>query len=194
VLLYQNPDIFRNLYVFKCTTAVLFTSGDRGIVGNYSRSLERGLEEAFSYMAGQPANETAWTGARIQIDGKVVPLRWLKESPNVSLLYLRLPNSRSGGQAYGLHKNRGTLKKLYSNESKTVTTTDASATYTLDSLKSLISVVLKNRKPSEINILNVKSEVDDNSEHADHSVSARLVMEVMKRNNITATLRRYECP
>ena len=58
-LLYQNPDLFHDLYVYKCATTVVFTTGDRGVAGNLSMSLERGLEAAYARMAGVSTNETA---------------------------------------------------------------------------------------------------------------------------------------
>lgn len=193
MLLYQNPDIFHGLYVYKCTTTVLFTSGDRGFVGNYSRSVERGFEAAFAYMTAQPADDNAWETANVQFNGKVVLLRTLKDSPHVQVVYLRLPNGTPDGEGYAASEGES-LKKLYNKEIGSLSATDESATYTLDSLKDLISAMLEKRKATAIRVLDYKTPIpkdreDKDREHADHSVSARLVAEVVEQDNIKATLR-----
>jgi hypothetical protein len=58
-LLYQSPDLFHDLYVYKCVTTFVFTAGDRGVTGNFSASLELGLEAAYAHMVGVATNDTA---------------------------------------------------------------------------------------------------------------------------------------
>jgi hypothetical protein len=58
-ILYQNPDLFHDLYVYKCVTTFVFTAGDRGVTGNFSASLELSLEAAYAHMFGVTTNETA---------------------------------------------------------------------------------------------------------------------------------------
>jgi hypothetical protein len=196
LLLYQNPALFHDLYVFKCTTLVLFTSGDRGIIGNYSRFLERGFEEAVSYMNQQPLNST-WDTSEVQLNGKLVSLHSPRELPHVQVVYLRLPNSAPDGQAYPANDG-GSLKKLYNKKITTLATTDGSAVYTLESLQDLIATIINKRGAGNINVLDYKTVVPEDNEkycdHADHSVSARLVAEVMEKENITTHLRGYETP
>lgn len=193
LLLYQNPALFHDFYVFKCTTAVLFTSGDRGIVGNYSRLLERGFEEAVLYMNRQPLNST-WDTLDVQFNGKLVLLHSPRELPHVQAIYLRLPNATPDGQSYPANDG-GSLKKLFNNEINTLAATDGSAIYTLESLKDLIVTILKKREASDIHVLDYKTPIPEDYEthcdHADHSVSARLVAEVIENENITTHLRGY---
>lgn len=173
---------------------VLFTSGERGTLGNHSRLLERGFEEAMSYMAGEPTDESAWNGTDVQFNGQVVLLRSLVDSPHVQILYLRLPNSMPDGQLYTTI-NKGSLRRLYQKEIQTLISTDGSATYTIDSLKDLISTTLDKRAASEIRILNSKLQVFEDNEndvhdHVYHTISARLVAEVVQRDRIKTNIRR----
>jgi hypothetical protein len=171
---------------------VLFTSGDRGVVGNYSRSIERGLEDAFAFM-GSEQEEPSWTGADVQFNGKVVLLRSLKTWPQVQLVFLRLPDGKPDGLPY--RDDGESLKQLYDKDISSITATDASATYTLDSLKELLATVMKKREANDIRILRhkepVTKELEANHDHMDHLVSSRLVAEVVNRENITANIIAY---
>jgi hypothetical protein len=125
-----------------------------------------------------------------------VLLRTLKEAPHAQVLYLRLPNGTPHGEGYAASGGKS-LQKLYSGEIASLSATDESATYTLDSLKDLISTILQKREANEIRILDHKTllpligETMYERNHADHSVSARLVAEVVQRDNIKGNLQGY---
>jgi hypothetical protein len=190
-LLFQNPDLFHEFYVFKCITTVVFTSADRGIIGNFSNSLERGLEAAYSYMAGASTGEKAWIETRVKLNEKMVLSRSLKDMPNVQIFYLRLPDGRTDGEGYDANEGES-LKKLYRKKINTIAAIDGSEKYTLESLKDLIAAVLKQRKACDIRVLDFKTMVPEENEecydHTDHSVSARLVVDVVKKDNIIGNL------
>lgn len=56
-LLYQNPDLLQDLFVFKCVTTVVFNADTGGEAANDTRmlELERGLEAAYWNMSGLPS-------------------------------------------------------------------------------------------------------------------------------------------
>jgi hypothetical protein len=184
--------MFHDLYVFKCTTTVLFTSGNRGITGNFSKLVEQGFEDAFAYMVVQPMNDSSvWSTADIQLNGKLVLVRTVKEWPQFQIVYLRLPDSVPDGNPY-LESGDGSLMELYGKKGATLTSIDGSARYTLDALKDLISSILQKRAPNDVHILDPTWPLPGEGkilDHADHSISARLVAEVMKRDEIKANLR-----
>ncbi|KAF2687851.1 hypothetical protein K458DRAFT_385420 [Lentithecium fluviatile CBS 122367] len=193
-LLYQNPDLFHDIYVYKCVTTVVFTTGDRGVGGNFSESLERGLEAAYAHMASVPANETPWAETSLQFSRNSVMLRFLRDVPSIQIVYLRLPDGGSDGTG---HESSGgdSLKKLYNNDVKSIDTTDGSTFYTLDSLKDLIAAVLKQRAPLNIRVLDFKRSIPEDDEfdgdHADHAISARLVADVVEQNKIEGEVLGY---
>ncbi|KAF2477814.1 uncharacterized protein BDR25DRAFT_364780 [Lindgomyces ingoldianus] len=194
-LLYQNPDLFHDFYVFKCVTTVLFTSGDRGrTTGNFSYMLERGLEDAYSYMAGTAPDETAWDETHVQFNGKVILFRSLKDVPQVQILYLRLPSGTADGSGYAANDGES-LKRLYDGDIKSLTAIDGSSTYTLESLQDLLGAILKKRAACDIRVLDFKTPLpgknNDGSDHADHSVSAKVVVDVWKREQLGGNLRGY---
>ncbi|CAO2654276.1 Nn.00g110090.m01.CDS01 [Neocucurbitaria sp. VM-36] len=193
-LLFQNPDLFHDLYVFKCVTTVVFTSGDRGIKGNVSLSLEHGLKKAYSWIAGLPMNEPFWRNTLVRIAGYEIQSWCMKDMPNIQILYLRIPDGPATGQGYAVSDGES-LAKLYNSEIASITTTDGNATYTLGELKHLIDTILYQRQANDIGVLDHKasiSNVDDIlSDHADHVTSARIIMDVINNRKIDASVKTY---
>jgi hypothetical protein len=142
-------------------------------------------------MAGAPMSEMAWSDTRVKLNGKSVLSRSLKEIPNVQILYLRLPDGRTDGEGYDANESES-LKKLYKKKIKTIAAIDGTEKYTLEDLKDLIATMLKQRNPHDIRVLDFKISVpEDNEEcydHTDHSISARLVVDVVKQDNIKGNL------
>jgi hypothetical protein len=189
-LLYQNPDLLHDLYVFKCVTTVVFTSGDRGLDKNHSLSLETGLEYAHAWMSDAGEQEREWQGITAQVGRFQVQVRFHIAVPNMQIIYLRLPDGSPTGEGYETNSEES-LKKLYDHDIDVINTTDGSGEYTLDSLKSLIATVLHEMKPNRIGILDHKAVVLDGekgSDHADHVVSAKIVLDTIKQENIRAEL------
>ncbi|KAF1930310.1 uncharacterized protein M421DRAFT_58929, partial [Didymella exigua CBS 183.55] len=193
-LLYQNPDLFHDLYVYKCVTTVIFTSGDRGIVGNMSRTLEHGLEAAYSWTNGLAIDNQTWSANTVQIGRNNVTVSRPQDVYNVQIIYLRLPGGGPVGSGYARNKGES-LRKLYTGDIKAVTTTDGRATYTLKCLQDFLAAILIESGATDVRVLDYKTgipdEEDEREDHADHVVSARLVVDVMKHMNSTAKLRGY---
>ncbi|KAF9695162.1 hypothetical protein EKO04_006749 [Ascochyta lentis] len=191
VFLYQNPDLFHDLYVYRCVTTVVFTSGDRGIVGNHSRSLEQGMEAAYSWMSGDDAS---WQTDTLRIGENDVKFSTHSEAANMQIVYLRLPDGGPAGRGYEVNGGES-LPKLYKGDIETITTIDGNATYTLASLGNLIAAILYESNATDVRVLDYKTGIPDDedarSDHADHVVSARLVVDIMKREKSKATLQGY---
>ncbi|KAF1963415.1 hypothetical protein CC80DRAFT_541349 [Byssothecium circinans] len=192
-LLYQQPDLFHDFYVYKCLLSVVFTTGDRGIGGNSSQSLEVGLEAAYAYMAGA-SDKNIWEETIVQINDYNVTKRNLKGTPTIQILYLRLPDGASDGGGYRVTHSQS-LKKLYQGNIRSITTADGESTYTLRSLMDLVASVIKQSEAQEIRVLDFKAPVPNDgeldSEHADHAISARLVMDAVNGEHIQVYLRGY---
>ncbi|KAL6710526.1 hypothetical protein ACN47E_008574 [Coniothyrium glycines] len=197
VLLFANPDLYHDLYVFKCVTTVVFTVGDRGLGGNASSLLERGLGEAFSLMTGSPVHRD-WpvtAATKLQIGDHEVDVWSPLWTENVHNVYIRLPDGGLAGQgleAYGYQS----VKKLHDGAINSIVTTDGNATYTLDSLKSLIATIIDVRRPTDIKTLShmapyPSDEQDMDAEHVDHIITAQLVIDVMREQNVTACVQSY---
>jgi hypothetical protein len=187
-LLYQNPDLLHDLYVFKCVTTVVFTSGDRGLDKNHSLSLETGLEYAHAWMSDAGEEERYWQGITAHVGKSQVKVRFHIAIPNMQIIYLRLPDGSPTGEGYEAN-SKESLKKLYDRDIDVINTTDGSGEYSLDSLKILIATILHEMKPNKIGVLDHKALItdgEDGSDHADHVVSAKIVLDTVKQENFRA--------
>lgn len=188
-LLFQNPDLLHDLYVFRCTTTVVFTSGNHGETD--PNMLERGLEEAHVLMAELPSDQQNWNTTTVRLGNFSVKSWSLHGMPNIQILYVRLPDSAPSGQGYEANGNE-TLLRLYNKEIESITTTDGNATYTLKELEAIVTAILRERKPNKVQTLNHKAsmprEHSSIHDHADHIITAQLVRTVIERENMTASL------
>jgi hypothetical protein len=190
-LLFQNPDLLHDLYVFKCVTTVVFTSGDRGETGDSSLSLERGLQQAYALMADLPVSDPTQEEATVRIGTHDVHSWSLRGMPNIQIIFLRLPDGLPSGQGYDAHAG-ASLAKLYKKEIDSITSTDGLASYTLRDLKELIAYTLHMRQPNDVRILDHNTtlaraeEHHEYHDHTDHIVSAKLVQTVVTGENIRA--------
>lgn len=182
------------LYVFKCVTAVVMTSGDRGMGSNSSISLERGLQEAYTTMAAVSVDDPTKEETTIRIGTHNVHSWSLRGVPNIQIIFLRLPDGAPNGDGYDTNHGMS-LSKLYHNKIDSISTTDGKATYTMRDLKELIAFILHVRKPNDVRILNHKAKLPDgkrrheHSDHTDHIVSAKLVQSAITRERIEVTVK-----
>lgn len=112
--------------------------------------------------------------------------------PNLQILYFRLPGGTNSGQGYNAH-NKESLRKLYTGEIKSMTAIDGSATYTLDQIKETIASILRGRRMNNIQVLNHKADLPVNKnyasfDHADHIITAKIVLDVVRSENITSNV------
>ncbi|KAF2656024.1 hypothetical protein K491DRAFT_403290 [Lophiostoma macrostomum CBS 122681] len=194
ILFYQTPDFYHDLYVFKCTTVVLFTSSGVGGYGTPLDSIEQGFENAVASMAGKPIDGTAWDQTNMTMRTRSIVSRSLKDLPNVQIIYLRLPGGMPDGQAYPGNKG-GTLSQLYTQQVQNTTSSDNNNIYTLFFLNELLSSIMSERQANDICVLDYRAALPEPNEtgceHADHSVSARLVLEAMRYGRYRANIRGY---
>ncbi|RAR09993.1 hypothetical protein DDE83_005208 [Stemphylium lycopersici] len=207
-LLFQNPDLLHDLYVFKCVTTVVFTADSGGETANDTRvrEIEHGLEDAYRFMSGgasfkgdgsrpisdieEPAPSDNTTTIRIgKYDVAASPVFGMS---NVQIIYLRLPGSTYYGQGYAAYHEES-LKGLYSADISHITTTDGTVTYSVKNLKGVIATILRERRPNDVRVLNhleslPKGDDDTQLQHADRIVSAKLVMDVIKEEEIEANI------
>jgi hypothetical protein len=196
-LLFQNPNLLHDLYVWKCVTTVVMTSGDRGMDSKFSQSLERGLQHSYALMADLTVDNATMENTTVARVGTHDLHSWsLNGMPSIQLIYLRLPDGAPHGHGYDAYKGES-LGRLYKKEIDNITSTDGNATYTLKDLKEIIGFILYERKPSVIHLMNHKVShpgdqqfpYSSQADHSDHLVSAKLVQNVINVEKINATVK-----
>jgi hypothetical protein len=118
-LLFQNPDLSHDLYVWKCVTTVVMTSGDRGMDNNFSQSLEYGLQHFYALMADLPVEKATIEETTVVRVGNL--RSWsLEGMRNIQLVFLRLPDGSSYDRGCDTHK-RESLSRLYDKDIDSIT-------------------------------------------------------------------------
>jgi hypothetical protein len=156
--------------------------------------IEQGFENAVANMVGKATDGTAWEESNMTMNNRSIVSRFLKDLPNVQVIYLRLPSSMPDGQAHS-GSEEGTLKQLYTTQVQNLTTTDNNTVYTIFFLRELLSSIMAERKANDIRVMDYRAALPDinerGCEHADHSVSARIVLDAMRYGRYQANVQGY---
>jgi hypothetical protein len=119
-----------------------------------------------------------WTEKDAGIPGHEAPLFTLNQDPNVSLVFLRLPDGHLQGQGFDVTGNES-LQKLWEGAIPSIHTISGSGSYTKDELlKALISLMV-GFGPERVNTLDYVHPYGD-GDHSDHHSAAFFVAEALK--------------
>ena len=88
-LLFLSPDLLHAVQGSVPVRTIFTTASDDGQSASYWQSLEKGSQAAYAEMAGV-AN--SWTKTDAGIAGHPMPLYTLNGKPNISLIFMRLPD------------------------------------------------------------------------------------------------------
>jgi LmbE family N-acetylglucosaminyl deacetylase len=95
-LLFMNPDVISTIQGGVPVLTVYLTagniSGNGDTDGARTRSRQLGIQAAYTAMAQQPTG-ASWTGAALTIAGRAVERYTLDADPNVTLVFVNLPDS-----------------------------------------------------------------------------------------------------
>src|SRR5204863_8233295 len=80
-------DLLHDVQAGRCVRTVYITAGERRDI-NRLLTREAGVEAAYAQMAGVA---DSWTTADAGVAGHPMPLRTLTGRPNISLMFMRLP-------------------------------------------------------------------------------------------------------
>jgi len=175
-LLFQSPDLATRLQAGDVVCTVFLTAGDNGWGTGYWHDREMGSLAAYAQMVGV---RNAWTPREQPVGDKRIRTYRLKEAPNVSLVFLRLPdgNFDTGGgfEVTGYQS----LERLWEGEIPTLDSLDGANTYTLEELiQTLVALMMKSGAQHV--------QTQDSSdlyglEHPDHRYGARYAFEAIQR-------------
>jgi len=161
-LLFINPDISHDLARHDCVRTVYITAGDDGRGANYLQRREAGSRAAYNVMlhAAGP-----WDYQQISLSsGTPITAANPQNNPNVSLLFLRLPDGNLGGDGFPATDYQS-ITKLRSGAISDITSVDGSQTYNSSQLVDTLVALMEQYHPVRINT----QAQDDNPIVADHS-------------------------
>lgn len=170
-LLFINPEIIRNLRQHNCVRTVYMTAGDDGRGADYLRLRELGSEAAYDVMLG---NKKPWEYHPLtMLDGTVVMTANPESNPNVSLIFLRLPDGNFDGSGFARTDNQSLLR-LQTGELAKLMSVDGQANY--DSAKLIDTLVMLMQRYS---VRRINTQANDGgrdiADHSDHTATSDYV-------------------
>ncbi len=169
-LLFQSPDILRDVDQGRCVRTVYVTAGDSGYEDDYWQSRESGAEAAWAQAAGV---SNSWTTSTISLAGKSVRMRTLKSAPNVTLIFMRLPDGfplGTGSAAQGYQS----LYRLLTGAISTVTAVDGSTSYTSTTLRNSLLAAIQDNDYTWVRTQDYVTYYGGDQDHYDHHAVAFL--------------------
>jgi len=163
-LLFLSPDLLRDIDQGRCVRTVYVTAGDGGYDDDYWQSRERGSEAAWADMAGVA---DVWTTGTLSLAGHSVHVRTLDESPNVSLVFMRLPDGFPLGTGSAAHGYQS-LPRLLSGEIPELSAVDGSGSYSASTLRDALLDAIRGDQRTWIRTQDYVSNYGADADHYDH--------------------------
>ncbi len=161
-LLFMNPDVQDSIKAGRCIRTVYVTAGDAGEQSGYWGGREQGAKAAYAQMVGVANN---WYDEKQDLDGHTVSVAYLNDAPQISLVFLRLPDGNMNGSGFAGHKYQS-LTKLLDGSIATIASVDGSASYSPDQLQASIYTIMQTDQTTEIRTQASNNVLD--GDHADH--------------------------
>ena len=168
-LLFTSPDLLDSADSGQCVRTVYLTAGDAGMDETYWGSREEGVEAAYAQLLDR---DNTWTTSTQSFASKDIRVRTLDGTPEVTLLFLRLPDGfplGTGSQRYGYQG----LEKLLWGTIGSISANDGSATYTADELRATLTAIMDQYLPDEVRTTDFTGSYGD-GDHSDHHAAAYL--------------------
>ncbi len=188
-LLFANPALHANLRSGAPVATVVLTAGDAGAAPDFALRREAGLRAAYAYMVGV---DDDWESASVIVKGHPVERFTLSARPDVTLTFFRLPDGNIGGGGFG----RGSLYSLWTGrDSSLPRIDDAAVTYTVEDLIASLGALIHSAAPRTLHTLEDPDVLVQSfsiaTDHSDHVVTARLVLEASLRSSSRHALALY---
>ncbi len=185
--LFMSPDLLDDVRAGSCVQTVFVTAGDANRDASYWSGREDGAKAAYASMAGAADQ---WQDTTQSVAGHQVRVSRLAADPDISLVFLRLPEGASltgdGGSTYGYQS----IKKLWYGTLAQVSTVDGAATYTRQGLIDTLQALMAAAQPSRIGTHDVVGSPGD-PDNVDHYVTAYFTQAAHAQYPVPHTLVSY---
>ncbi len=177
-LLFLNPSILHDVQCSRRVVTVIATAGDAGQGEPHWSTRELGAEAAYANMAGL-LPDSSWTPSTLtKTDGDgnshVLQVRTLDGAPNISLVFMRLPDGNSNGAGFSLTGFKS-LQQLWASGppyTYELPPVDGSHSYTRPQLVSVLTALMNEYQPDTIRTQDYGGGFGD-GDHSDHHAIAR---------------------
>ena len=168
-LIFISPDFMRDIQAKRCVQTIYVTAGEAGEGQSYWGGLEDGIRSSYAMMAGV-AN--AWTASDAGVPERALTVYTLNAAPNVSVVFLRLPDGFPNGNGSSRYNGQSILK-LWDGRISTIRPVDGSATYTKAQLQSVLNRFVANFKPTTFRTQDWTGNFTTPYDHSDHWAAAK---------------------
>lgn len=163
-LLFMSPDLIREIISGRAVRTVYLTAGDAGLGPDYWMSRQTGALAAYTRMA---IATNAWDEGDLGIDDYDISLFTLRDAPQISLVFMHMPDGGLDGFGYPT-TGFESLMKLWEGDIESIGTVDGSfARYTRDGLLDVLTEIIEDFEPDRINTLDYVNSIGD-GDHPDH--------------------------
>jgi LmbE family N-acetylglucosaminyl deacetylase len=181
-LLFMNPEIENAISLGRRVQVVYVTSGDAGQPASYWQSRESGMQMAYATMA---AVDNTWVCTTQTYAGKNATQCTLTPKPQVSLIFLRLPDGKVA-QLWATNS----VAPFWVTPASSETTVDSAVTYTRAQAISTLRAIITASTPTKIGTLDGTLAYGPD-EHPDHAASALFALEAAHGYTGTYELKMY---
>jgi LmbE family N-acetylglucosaminyl deacetylase len=170
-LLFQSPDLVRDVVAGRCVRTVFLTAGDAAKGETYWKGRENGSLAAYAQMAGVP---DVWTTSDAGVAGHPIRLETLTGAPRISLAFMRLPDGNRTGSGMIVHDHQS-LMRLWQGAISSIDAVDGSTTYTDASLTSTLATLMNEFQPTTVRTQDwtIPFRHGDNADHTATALFAR---------------------
>ncbi|MDB5164891.1 MAG: hypothetical protein JWL89_517, partial [Candidatus Saccharibacteria bacterium] len=163
-LLFMSPDLLHDVKAGRCVRTIYLTAGDSGSDKFYWLSRQQGSEAAYSSMTG---SSSAWVQRIVKLsDKEYVTVANMRGNPNVSLVFMNLPDGNLKGEGFPNSRHES-LVKLLNGQIPVMHAVDGQSTFSSDGLVAALAKLMHVYQPAEIR---AQSDVQGRqfTDHADH--------------------------
>jgi LmbE family N-acetylglucosaminyl deacetylase len=165
-ILFMNPDLIHTLHEGNCVRSIYLTAGDSGSGRLYWLGREEGSKAAYAEMLG--VKDPVWNTRTVSLSKTAyISLANLKNNPNVSLIFLHLPDGNPEGQGFAA-TNYESLGKLETGAIAKIHSVDGQSSYTSDQLITALTELINVYQPDEIRTQATHNLSERYVDHSDH--------------------------
>ncbi|HSW80854.1 MAG TPA: PIG-L family deacetylase [Candidatus Saccharimonas sp.] len=186
-LLFLSPDLLQRIRDNDCVRTVFVTAADDNNNATYWLAREEGVRSAYALMA-QTKND--WHTRQVALSDHTVELSTLADKPNISLIFMRLPDGNSDGSGFP-NDNHQSLQKLWQGKLAEIHTVDGVDTYTKETLISTFTAIIEDFEPHEIHTQDFIGRYGD-GDHSDHHTVAYITQRASRTYKARHILIGYE--
>ncbi|MFJ6538022.1 chitobiase/beta-hexosaminidase C-terminal domain-containing protein [Paenarthrobacter sp. NPDC091711] len=168
-LLFLSPDFMRDIQAKRCVQTVFTTAGEAGEGASYWRGLEAGIRASYSKMAGVA---DSWTTSDAGVPNRPLTLQTLNGAPNISVVFMRLPDGFPNGAGSTAYNGQSILK-LWDGRLSSIRPVDNAATFSKAQFQTALNRLVANFQPTTFRTQDWTGNFNSPYDHSDHWATAK---------------------